>query len=76
MEAPVPSPGAGYPAYTLMEGGSEVAVDKHNVGDYIAAVTAATLHTGVAAQLQAFRHGHSMRLPLVSPPLTSVLLIL
>lgn len=30
-------------------------VDKHNVGDYVRAVVSATLHTGVRAQVQAFR---------------------
>lgn len=47
--------GAGYPEYELKEGGSEVAVDRHNVGDYINAVVDATLHTGIKEQMQAFR---------------------
>lgn len=45
----------GYPEYELMVGGSEVSVDKHNVGDYIKAVVRATLHEGIKAQMQAFR---------------------
>ncbi len=39
-----------------MVGGSEVSVDKHNVGDYIKAVVHATLHEGIKAQMQAFRY--------------------
>ena len=46
----------GYPEYELMAGGSEVSVDKHNVGDYIKAVVHATLHEGIKAQMQAFRY--------------------
>ena len=45
----------GYPEYELMEGGSELTVDKHNVGKYIQAVVNATLHEGIKAQMQAFR---------------------
>ena len=45
----------GYPQYELVEGGSELIVDSHNVGDYIDAVVNATLHEGIAAQMQGFR---------------------
>ena len=46
---------AGYPQYELMEGGSDVVVDSHNVGEYIDAVVNATMDEGIAAQMQAFR---------------------
>ena len=46
---------AGYPEYELTAGGSELVVDKHNVGKYIQAVVDATLHEGIKAQMQAFR---------------------
>ncbi len=46
---------AGYPEYELTAGGSELVVDKHNVGTYIQAVVNATLHEGIKAQMQAFR---------------------
>jgi len=55
--------GAGYPEYELKEGGSEIAVDRHNVGEYIKAVVDATLHTGIKEQMQAFRR---------APPLSAV----
>ena len=46
---------AGYPQYELVEGGSDIIVDTHNVGEYIDAVVNATMHEGIAAQMQAFR---------------------
>jgi len=46
---------AGYPQYELVEGGSDIIVDSHNVGEYIDAVVNATMHEGIAAQMQAFR---------------------
>ena len=46
---------AGYPQYELVEGGSDVIVDSQNVGEYIDAVVNATMHEGIAAQMQAFR---------------------
>ena len=46
----------GYPQYELVEGGSELIVDSHNVGEYIDAVVNATLHEGIAAQMQGFRY--------------------
>lgn len=46
---------AGYPQYELVEGGSDTIVDSHNVGEYIDAVVNATMHEGIAAQMQAFR---------------------
>jgi hypothetical protein len=46
----------GYPLYELKQGGSEMIVDASNVEEYIEAVVDATLHTGIKAQLQAFRH--------------------
>lgn len=46
---------AGYPQYELLEGGSDIIVDTHNVGQYIDAVVNATMHEGIAAQMQGFR---------------------
>ena len=46
---------AGYPQYELVKGGSDIIVDTHNVGEYIDAVVNATMHEGIAAQMQAFR---------------------
>ena len=46
---------AGYPECELTAGGSELVVDKHNVGKYIQAVVDATLHEGIKTQMQAFR---------------------
>ena len=46
---------SGYPQYELVEGGSDVIVDSQNVGEYIDAVVNATMHEGIAAQMQAFR---------------------
>ena len=58
---------AGYPQYSLMENGAEVAVDKHNVGEYIKAVVAATLHAGVHTQIRAFRQDTPRSLAQESP---------
>ena len=46
---------AGYPQYELVEGGSDIIVDSQNVGEYIDAVVNATMHEGIAAQMQSFR---------------------
>ena len=45
----------GYPQYELVEGGSDIIVDSQNVGEYIDAVVNATMHEGIAAQMQSFR---------------------
>ena len=45
----------GYPDYQLRQGGSDLAVDATNVGNYLDAMVDATLKTGIQAQLDAFR---------------------
>jgi E3 ubiquitin-protein ligase TRIP12 len=54
----------GYPDYELRQGGSDIAVDASNVGNYIDAVVDATLKTGIQAQLDAFREGFNEVFPL------------
>jgi hypothetical protein len=49
--------GAGYPEYELRSGGDDIPVTSANVGEYLAAVVHATLGSGIAAQVEAFRSG-------------------
>ncbi|ORY81328.1 Svf1-like-domain-containing protein [Protomyces lactucae-debilis] len=53
----------GNPEVELMPGGSQVEVTIHNVADYVTKVTDATLGSGVARQIAAFRKGFSAVFP-------------
>jgi len=48
---------AGYAEYELRPPGDDVPITAANVGEYLAAVVDATLGSGVAAQVEAFRSG-------------------
>ncbi|CAM6105259.1 unnamed protein product [Calypogeia fissa] len=47
----------GYPDYVLKPGGSEEMVNLDNLHEYVSLVVDATVKTGIAAQLEAFRSG-------------------
>ena len=48
---------AGYADYELRPGGDDVPITAANVSEYLAAVVDATLGSGIAAQVEAFRSG-------------------
>ncbi|KAJ7561778.1 hypothetical protein O6H91_03G040800 [Diphasiastrum complanatum] len=56
----------GYPEYELMQNGSNVMVNLENLEDYLSLVVDATLKTGIAAQMEAFRAGFNQVFPLSS----------
>ncbi|KAJ7196000.1 hypothetical protein O6H91_Y509500 [Diphasiastrum complanatum] len=47
----------GYPEYELVQGGSNIMVNLENLEEYVSLVSDATLRTGIAAQMEAFRSG-------------------
>lgn len=63
---PPSSLSAGYPEYELRTGGEDIAVGPANVQEYLAAVVDATLGSGVAAQVEAFRSGFNEVFPFSS----------
>jgi E3 ubiquitin-protein ligase TRIP12 len=56
----------GFPKYELCPGGADVAVTSSNLREYIDAVVDATLGSGIATQVEAFRTGFNAIFPLSS----------
>lgn len=54
----------GYPDYDLIPNGANIAVDQHNLEEYISKLIEATLHEGVQHQLEAFMEGFSSVFPI------------
>ena len=47
----------GYSGHELIPDGANVAVTKHNVAEYVSAMSKFLLHAGIERQLQAFKDG-------------------